>query len=82
MTSLRGSRRVVRASSCCTLRKIMNESRHTSLALLPNEQDAQDVFQRTSLVLWQKFDQFDSDRDFLPWACGVAHYEVRNFLGN
>ena len=49
-------------------------------ALLPNEQDAQDVFQRTSLVLWRKFNQFDSNRDFLPWACGVAHYEVRNFL--
>jgi RNA polymerase sigma-70 factor (ECF subfamily) len=49
-------------------------------SLLPNQQDANDVFQKTSLVLWRKFDCFDEDRDFLAWACGVAHYEVRNFL--
>jgi RNA polymerase sigma-70 factor (ECF subfamily) len=50
-------------------------------ALLRNEQDAEDVFQQTSLVLWRKFDQFKPEEgDFLAWACGVAHYEVRNFL--
>lgn len=49
-------------------------------SLLPNEQDARDVFQRVSLVLWRKFDGFDRDGDFLAWACGVAYYEVRNFL--
>ncbi len=48
--------------------------------LLPNEQDAQDVFQKVSLVLWKKFDAFDQDGDFMAWACGVAYYEVRNFL--
>lgn len=48
-------------------------------SLLPNEQDAQDVFQKTSLVLWRKLDQFDPQGDFLAWACGVAYYEVRNF---
>ena len=49
-------------------------------SLLPNEQDAHDVFQTTSLVLWRKFDQFSPDGDFLAWACGVAYYEVRNFF--
>lgn len=49
-------------------------------SLLPNEQDAQDVFQKTSLVLWRKYGQFDPEGDFLAWACGVAYYEVRNFL--
>ena len=49
-------------------------------SLLPNEQDANDVFQKTSLVLWRKFDRFDEEADFLAWACGVAYYEVRNFL--
>lgn len=48
--------------------------------LLPNEQDARDVFQKTSLVLWRKFDQFQEEADFLAWACGIAYYEVRNFL--
>ena len=49
-------------------------------SLLPHEQDARDVFQKTSLVLWRKFDQFREEGDFLAWACGIAYYEVRNFL--
>jgi RNA polymerase sigma factor (sigma-70 family) len=49
-------------------------------SLLPNRADAEDVFQRTSLVLWQKFDRYDPSEPFFPWACGVAFYEVRNFL--
>ncbi len=50
------------------------------VTMLPNRHDAEDVFQQTSLVLWQKWEQFDTSRDFLPWACGIAHNEVRNFL--
>jgi RNA polymerase sigma-70 factor, ECF subfamily len=48
--------------------------------MLPNRHDAEDVFQQTSLVLWQKWDQFDPAQDFVPWACGIAHNEIRNFL--
>jgi RNA polymerase sigma-70 factor (ECF subfamily) len=48
--------------------------------LLPNRADAEDVFQQTSLILWKKWQQFDLDRDFVTWACGIAHLEVRNFL--
>jgi RNA polymerase sigma-70 factor, ECF subfamily len=50
------------------------------VTMLPNRHDAEDVFQQTSLVLWQKWDQFDPQQDFLSWACGVARNEVRNFL--
>lgn len=49
-------------------------------SLLPNAADAEDVLQRCSLLLWQKFDQFDRERSFRAWACGVAYYEVRNFV--
>ena len=42
--------------------------------------DADDLFQQTSLVLWDKFEQFDASRSFINWACGVARYEVLNFL--
>jgi RNA polymerase sigma-70 factor (ECF subfamily) len=48
--------------------------------LLPNRADAEEVFQQTSLILWKKWQQFDPARDFVRWACGVAHLEVRNFL--
>ena len=49
-------------------------------SLLPHRPDAEDVFQRCSLVLWQKFDQWEPGSDFLSWACSVAFYEARNFI--
>jgi RNA polymerase sigma-70 factor, ECF subfamily len=48
-------------------------------ALLPHWSDAEDVFQRTSLVLWRKFGEFQPGSNFLSWACKVAFYEVQNF---
>jgi RNA polymerase sigma-70 factor, ECF subfamily len=50
------------------------------VTMLPNWHDAEDVFQQTSLALWQTWDRFDLAQDFLPWACGVARNMVRNFL--
>lgn len=49
-------------------------------SLLPRREDAEDVFQRTSVVLWKKIDTWDPAVDFLSWSCGVAFYEVKNFL--
>jgi RNA polymerase sigma-70 factor (ECF subfamily) len=49
-------------------------------SLLPHHADAEDVFQRCSILLWRKIDQFDRNGSFLAWACGVAFYEVCNFL--
>lgn len=49
-------------------------------SLLPNRADAEDVFQKTSMTLWRKFDQWEPERGvFEAWACGVAFYEVRQF---
>ena len=47
--------------------------------LLPNADDADDIFQKTSMVLWEKFDQFDRGRSFFHWACGIAFHLVLNF---
>jgi RNA polymerase sigma-70 factor (ECF subfamily) len=49
-------------------------------SLVRNFDDADDLFQQMSLVLWDKFDQFDSSRSFVNWACGVARFEVLNFV--
>ena len=46
------------------------------LSLLPHWADAEEVLQETNLVLWQKSAQYDRHRDFLPWACQIARYEV------
>ena len=48
-------------------------------ALVHNLDDAEDIYQKTSLVLWNKFDQFDTQSSFFAWASQVARYEVMNF---
>jgi RNA polymerase sigma-70 factor, ECF subfamily len=46
------------------------------LSLLPNIADADDVSQKTSLRLWEQFDQFDSSKDFGTWGRTIAYYQV------
>lgn len=48
--------------------------------LVPNRSDAEDLLQKTSLVMWKKWGQFEPGRGFLPWARGIALNEIRNFL--
>jgi RNA polymerase sigma-70 factor (ECF subfamily) len=48
-------------------------------SLVPDAAHADDVFQATSLVLWRSFATFDRDKDFLPWAFGVARHQVLMF---
>ena len=38
--------------------------------------DAQDVLQETATALWRKFDQYDPQQPFLPWAKRFARNEV------
>ena len=44
---------------------------------LVNPSDVEDVFQKASVVLWKKMDQFDPTKSFFHWACGIAFNEVR-----
>jgi RNA polymerase sigma-70 factor (ECF subfamily) len=45
-------------------------------ALLPNEEDARDVLQETSVALYRKFSEYDVEQPFLPWAFRFAYLEV------
>ncbi|TWT33917.1 RNA polymerase sigma factor [Posidoniimonas corsicana] len=45
-------------------------------SLTPTTGDADDIMQDTSLVLWEKWEQFDQSRDFFKWACGFANIQV------
>jgi RNA polymerase sigma-70 factor, ECF subfamily len=47
--------------------------------LLPHWSDAEDIVQRTRIVLWQKFSQYRPDSSFRAWAMQVARFEVSNF---
>jgi RNA polymerase sigma-70 factor, ECF subfamily len=49
-------------------------------SLVRDLNDADDVFQQTTVVLWNKFSEFDRQRSFIAWACGVARLEVSTFL--
>jgi RNA polymerase sigma-70 factor (ECF subfamily) len=50
------------------------------LASLGHHANAEDVLQRTNLVLWRKAGEFHKGADFLPWAITVARYEILAFL--
>lgn len=41
--------------------------------------DAVDVLQETSMVLWRKFDEYQSGTHFDRWAIRIAQYQVRYF---
>jgi len=49
-------------------------------ALVQNMADAEDICQRASLILWQKFEQYDPDTEFRVWAIKIAQYEAYNFI--
>jgi RNA polymerase sigma-70 factor (ECF subfamily) len=45
--------------------------------LVPNRADAEDILQETSLVICEKFDEFEEGTDFVAWACQIAYWRVR-----
>ena len=54
-----------------------HEIRAMVWAMIFTISDREDVFQNIAVVLWNKFDRFDRERPFLPWARGVAIREIR-----
>jgi RNA polymerase sigma-70 factor (ECF subfamily) len=51
-------------------------------SLIANWSDADDIFQETTLVLMQKFDEFEPGTSFFAWACRVAYHKVLVHLKN
>jgi RNA polymerase sigma-70 factor (ECF subfamily) len=47
--------------------------------LVPNQVDAEDLFQEVCVTLWEKFASFRTGSDFRAWALQIARYKVRNF---
>ncbi len=64
------------------LRQFMAEQRSLLrfiLRYVPCSADARDILQETLVTLWAKRAEFDATREFLPWACGIARFKVREF---
>jgi len=49
------------------------------LTLVPNWNDAEEILQETSIVLWRKFSEFQPGTSYMAWASRVAHYEIFKF---
>jgi RNA polymerase sigma-70 factor, ECF subfamily len=48
--------------------------------LVPNVADAEDIVQQTALALWEKFDAYDADQPFTPWACRFALNKAKQWI--
>lgn len=46
------------------------------LCMVPHRPDAEDVMQETTLLMWEKFDEFEPGTDFFAWAKAIARYRI------
>jgi len=46
------------------------------LMLVIRRADADEVFQETCLVLWNKFDSYEPTGNFYAWACKIAYLKI------
>ena len=51
-------------------------------ALVPNVGDAEEIVQQTAVELWKKFDQYDAQHPFTPWACRFAINIVKQWVAS
>jgi len=49
------------------------------LGLVTRKNDADDIMQETTIVMWRKFSQFQKGTDFVAWALTIARYQVLNY---
>lgn len=46
------------------------------LTMVPNQVDADDLFQETVLLMWSKFDSFTRGTSFAAWGYTIAKYQI------
>ena len=54
----------------------------TVAALVPAIEDAEEIVQQTAIALWEKFDLYDPQRPFTPFACGFATNVARQWIAS
>jgi RNA polymerase sigma-70 factor (ECF subfamily) len=47
--------------------------------LLGNTADAEDVLQEASMVMWDKFSEFDQRSNFIAWSFKIAYFTAQNY---
>ena len=53
--------------------------RYYIASLVANKSDVDDIMQEASSLLWAKYEQYDPERPFLPWAMRFAYNAVRTY---
>jgi RNA polymerase sigma-70 factor, ECF subfamily len=49
------------------------------LTLTPNQTDAEDLLQETTMVMWRRFNEYRPGSDFIAWGITIARYKVLNY---
>jgi len=50
------------------------------LAIVGKRNDAEDVIQDVCVLLWQKYDDFESGTSFRKWACAIAFHVAKAYV--
>ncbi len=50
------------------------------LSIAPGCQDVDDIVQEACAAMWQKIDDYDADRKFLPWALAFVRFQTLAWL--
>lgn len=50
-----------------------------AMSLIPNWADAEEVLQQANMVMWKKFDEFESGSNFFAWASRILYLEAMDF---
>ncbi|MCO6043675.1 sigma-70 family RNA polymerase sigma factor [Aeoliella sp. ICT_H6.2] len=48
-------------------------------SMLHNQADAEDVYQQTTIVMWEKFGEYQPGTSFVNWALAIAHNKIKQF---
>lgn len=49
------------------------------VSLVPNFNEADDIMQETSKMMWNKFDEFKMGTDFVAWGIKIAHFRILEY---
>lgn len=49
------------------------------LSMVHSWVDADDIFQETSVIMWNKFGQYETGTNFHAWAVHIARFQVFNY---
>ena len=49
------------------------------ITLVPNRSDAEEIMQETTLLMWEKRNDFVPETDFIAWGNRIAYYKIMNY---